>query len=153
EAYPLVKTGGLGDVAGALPPVLRNLGVDIRLLMPAYADVLAKLGPITEGPFLGELLPGFSARLLEARLPSSDVPITLIDCPDLYARPGSPYQRDDGSDWLDNHLRFALLNRVATQIGIAGNLNGWQPDLVHVNDWHSALVPLLLRNWGSLRPK
>jgi starch synthase len=121
--------------------------------MPAYGDVLAKLGPLSEGPLLGELLPGFSARLLEARLPNSDVPITLIDCPDLYARPGSPYQRDDGSDWPDNHLRFALLNRVATLIGIAGNLNGWQPDLVHVNDWHAALVPLLLRNWGSVRPK
>jgi starch synthase len=153
EAYPFIKTGGLGDVAGALPPVLNKLGVDVRLLMPAYGDVLSKMGPFIEGPELGQPLSGFTTRLLSSRLPGTAVPVTLIDCPALYARPGSPYQSDDGNDWPDNHLRFALLNRVATLIAIAGNLNGWQPNLVHVNDWHSALVPLQLRNWGCPSPK
>jgi len=153
EAYPLVKTGGLGDVAGALPPVLRDLGIDVRLLLPAYRDVLAKLDHFSEGPRLGEVLPGVMARLLEARMPGSDVPLVMVDCPDLFDRPGSPYQSEEGTDWPDNHLRFALLSRVAVLLGLAGNLNGWQPDLVHVNDWHSALVPLQLKVWGPARPK
>src|SRR4051812_25633413 len=109
EAYPLVKTGGLGDVAGSLPPALQALGLDVRLLMPAYENVLAQIGPVTAGPDLGELLPGLAARILIA--PSNHVPLMLLDCPTLFARGGSPYQQPDGIDWPDNHLRFGLLSR------------------------------------------
>ena len=145
EAFPLVKTGGLGDVAGSLPAALQQFGVDVRVVMPAYADVLKDLHGIMTGPTLGEVLPGVHARLLEARLPGTAVPLTLIDCPELYARSGSPYQQPDGNDWPDNHLRFGLLSRAAALLGTAGSLAGWQPDLLHANDWHGGLVPLYVR--------
>jgi starch synthase len=153
EAFPLMKTGGLGDVAGSLPAALRTLGADIRILMPAYNGIATALDGIGPGLELGEVLPGVHARLLEAELPGSGVPLLLIDCPALYARSGSPYQQPDGNDWPDNHLRFGLLSRAAALLGTAGGLAGWQPDLIHANDWHGGLVPLYVRMSPSLRPK
>lgn len=153
EAYPLVKTGGLGDVAGSLPRALHQLGVDVQLLLPAYADVLARADSLRKGPALGEPLPGHAARLQYGVLEGTDVPLTLVDCPSLFGRPGSPYQNADGHDWSDNHLRFAMLSRAAALLGTDRQITGWQPDLVHANDWHTALVPLLMRTEATIRSK
>jgi starch synthase len=146
EAYPLVKTGGLGDVAGSLPPALRKLGVDIQVLLPAYESIRDRIPSLRNGPSLGEPLAGHATQLQYGCLGETDVPVVLVDCPTLFARSGSPYQDRTGHDWLDNHLRFAMLCRVAALLGMNGQIMGWQPDLVHANDWHTGLVPLMMRS-------
>ncbi len=137
ECAPLTKTGGLGDVAGALPAALRGLGVDVRVLLPAYGALpgreLARM----------ELL-GKRVRILESELPSG-VSLYLLDCPELYIRNGGPYQTGEGEDWPDNALRFGLLSRVAALLGGADSPLDWRPDVVHCNDWPSGLAPLYLK--------
>ncbi|MDE2493018.1 MAG: glycogen synthase GlgA, partial [Alphaproteobacteria bacterium] len=145
EAFPLVKTGGLADVSAALPAALRNLGIDARLLLPRYRQVSEVPNP-REVLHLGDLLGCGETRLLETFLPHSDVPVWLIDCPRLYDRDGGPYQDLDGEPWKDNHLRFALLNHVAARFADDRN-QGWMPDIIHANDWHAGLVPLLLQRY------
>lgn len=140
ELAPWVKTGGLGDVAAALPPVLRAAGVDVRLLVPAYPSLrrtFADAPVIAELPALGGELP--AARLLAADAPTG-VPLLLLDCPSLYDRPGNPYLNGDGHDWPDNALRFGLLSRVAALLGSADCPLAWQPQVIHCNDWQTALA-------------
>ncbi|MDO8465670.1 MAG: glycogen/starch synthase, partial [Gallionella sp.] len=105
EAAPLIKTGGLGDVSGALPAALRAIGVDVRVLLPGYRQVIAQLAQHkTLASF--DNLPGFpSARLLSGVM-ANGVPLFVLDCPGLYAREGGPYQDAKGHDWADNPLRF-----------------------------------------------
>ncbi len=149
EAYPLVKTGGLADVAGALPAAQRRLGLDARLLIPAYPDALRRLDP--EGPpvELGELLAGTgTARLLPGRMPGSGVPVWLLACPSLYQRPGGLYLDARGRDWPDNHLRFGLLGRAAARLADPDAPAGWRCEIVHAHDWHAGLAPAYL----ALRP-
>ena len=142
ECAPLVKTGGLGDVSGALPPALAACGVDVRVLLPAYTAVLERTPGAREIAKL-ELL-GHAVRLLEARL-TDTVPLILVDCPGLYARGGSPYQADDGEDWEDNAIRFGVLSKAAAILGGAKSPLAWRPDVVHCHDWPAALAPLYLR--------
>ncbi|MCR4379369.1 MAG: glycogen synthase GlgA [Rhodospirillales bacterium] len=149
EAYPLLKTGGLADVSGALPTALVAAGVDVRMLLPAYPlamEVAQDKHNIIE---LGDPLDAGDVRLIEARIPASNVPVWLIDCPSLYARPGNPYVQDDGTDWPDNHLRFALLSRVAAMLSVPGNVTGWTADIVHANDWQTGLTAAYLHFWGG----
>jgi starch synthase len=153
EAFPLVKTGGLGDVAGALPQALMRAGLDVRLMLPAYAQVMDTLKDIKAGPDLGPLLGGHSARLLQATMPGSGVPVSLVDCPALYDRGENIYQTFTGEDWPDNHLRFGLLSRAAALVGLAGQMTGWRPDVLHANDWHTGLVPYYLHAWGGDVPR
>ena len=151
EVYPFAKTGGLADVSAALPAALRELGIDVRLLVPGYPQALQRASDAQEILRLDNPLGRGEVRLLETRLPQADVPVWLIDCPALYNRPGGLYQTEAGVDWPDNPLRFALLNHFAA--AIAGNQGrGWAPDLVHANDWHAGLVPLLLASRGRPRP-
>jgi starch synthase len=141
ECAPLVKTGGLGDVSASLPPALRKLGLDARVLLPGYPAVLAanatasKLGSVTA---LGN-----EVRLLEGALPTG-VPLLILDCPALFARGGGPYQADDGSDWADNATRFGVLSRVAALLGSARSPIDWRADVVHAHDWPAALAPVYL---------
>jgi starch synthase len=86
---------------------------------------------------------GRKVRILESKLPSG-VPLYLLDCPDLYIRDGGPYQTDEGEDWPDNALRFGVLSRAAALLGGAASPLSWRPDVVHCNDWPSALAPLYL---------
>jgi starch synthase len=144
EVHPLVKTGGLADVAAALPAALRKLTVDARILMPAYRDVMEKLrATVVRRPF--EALPTVrKMRLLKGVLPGTDVPIYLIDCPTLFDRPGGPYADPYGQDHWDNALRFGVLGRVAALFGSGRGLDGWRPDIVHGHDWHAGLAPAYL---------
>jgi starch synthase len=151
EVYPLAKTGGLADVSAALPAALEEFGIDTRVLVPGYPQALAQAPNLTEVARLGDPLGCGEARLLQTHLPNSKIPVWLIDCPALYNRSGGFYQRDDGEDWPDNALRFALLNHVAA--GIANEPGGsWRPDVIHANDWHAGLVPLLLSPRQGPRP-
>ena len=140
EWHPLIKTGGLADVAGSLPAALAPLGVSMRTLLPGYPAVLSEL---RRPRVLGELdsLAG-PVRVLAATVAGAK--LLVLDAPALYGRPGNPYTGPDGRDWPDNALRFAALAHAAAQLA-TGALSGLKFDLVHAHDWHAALVPAYLR--------
>lgn len=144
EVFPLAKTGGLADVSHALPAALQARGLEVRVLMPAYPQALEQAVQPRECLRLGDPFGWGEARLLDALPPDSGVPIWLIDCPALYNRSGGLYQDETGADWSDNHLRYGLLCHVAAAIANEVG-SGWLPDVIHANDWHMGLVPLLLR--------
>ncbi|SFQ54321.1 starch synthase [Roseivivax halotolerans] len=139
ECVPLVKTGGLADVAGALPAALAPEGVEMRTLIPAYRPVKAALtgGKVHD---LGEVMGG-SAHLLEARL--GEAVLYALDAPHLFDREGGPYLDASGRDFDDNPERFAALSQVAALLAAEG-IEGWHPDILHVHDWQTALAPLYL---------
>ena len=141
EFFPLIKTGGLADVAGALPGALAAEGVSMQSLLPGYPVVLAGLNeaqPIAE---LDDLFGG-PARLLSAKAPNS-ARLIVIDAPHLYDRPGNPYLGADGEDWPDNPHRFAALAWIGAEIGL-GLLDDWRPEVIHAHDWQASLVPVYL---------
>ena len=152
EAFPLAKSGCLADVSSALPIALARQGVDIRILMPGYPDALATLkNPRVEARF-ASLLGIKDAALVSGQLPDSQVPVWLVDAPPLFDRRGGLYQDEDGRDWADNALRFGFLAHVAVMIA-SDFLAQWTPDVVHANDWHAGLIPLLLAmRGGASRP-
>ncbi len=143
EAYPLVKTGGLGDVSYALPNALRQLGVDVRLLLPGYRSVLDQLSLIEvheniKLPPLQEPL-----RILAGTMRGEMTPVYVIDYPSLYDRDGGPYQDSTGEEWEDNALRFGILSKVAALFGNHSLL--FKPHIIHCNDWQTGLVPTFLK--------
>jgi len=140
ECAPLVKTGGLADVAGALPVALRQIGLDARVILPGYPAVLAALprARVAGGVEAIARFPG--ARLLEADLPQG-VPAWIVDCPELYDRDGGPYQDQNGADWPDSPLRFGLLARAAALVGSSKSPVPWRADVIHANDWQTGLAP------------
>ncbi len=142
EVYPLAKSGGLADVSGALPAALIRQGIDVRLLLPGYPAALRGLKDARVETQLAPLLGIQDAALISGRLPDSNVPVWLVNAPSLFLRPGGLYQDEHGRDWGDNAQRFAFLAHVAAQI--AHGSVGWSPNVVHANDWHAGLVPLLL---------
>jgi starch synthase len=143
EYAPLVKTGGLGDVCGALPHALRALGLDVRVLLPAYPAVLDAL-PRKRLVAPLEAEHGFpGSRLLQCEAPGDQL-LYAVDCPALYAREGL-YQDGAQRDWPDNALRFGLLARAAALLAQGIAPRAWRPDLLHCHDWHAALAPAYLR--------
>ncbi len=142
EAYPLIKTGGLGDVSGCLPPAIKALKQDIRLVLPAYQTVLQHQGRLTTVAQF--TLPLGRVRILERQLPGSRVKVWLVDCPPFFDRPGNPYQGPNGLPWPDNAERFALFCHAVCALALNQADLHWQPDLVHCNDWQTGLVPALL---------
>jgi starch synthase len=151
EVYPLAKTGGLADVSAALPAALRETGIDVRLVTPAYPHALDRAPSLRAVSRLGRVSGCPDGRLLETTLPGSRVPVWLVDRPSLFNRGGGLYQGPDGRDWADNAQRFAALCSAALAIS-DGLIDGWQPDVVHANDWHAGLVPLLLAPRIAPRP-
>jgi len=149
ECAPLTKTGGLADVAGALPGALRALGVDVRVLLPGYREVLAGLvRPRRVAGFeaIGALPAG---DLIEAE-GGAGVPLLVLVCPSLYERDGGPYLDNSGQDWPDNALRFGMFSRVAAIMAGPASPYAWPCDLLHCNDWQTALAPAYLY-WSGLR--
>ena len=150
ELYPYVKTGGLGDVAAALPPALRGLGVDVRLLLPGLPAILDGIEDLQRLGTAPMLPAGDEAAQLLLGRTESGVPAYVVDAPALFRRPGNPYLGPDGRDWPDNHRRFGLLCRVAAAIGADGcqparrPAERWRPDVVHGHDWQAGLVPAYL---------
>ena len=143
EIAPLIKTGGLADVSAALPAALHGMGVDVRVLLPGYPQVLRAL-PHLQLVARFASLPAFpEANLLSGTLPDG-VPIWVIDCPEMYSRGGGAYQDEHGVDWFDNAQRFGLLSRVAALLGCADTPLDWKPDVVHCNDWQAGLTPAYL---------
>jgi starch synthase len=151
EVAGLAKAGGLGDVSTGLPLELRRRGVDVRVLMPAYREVVAKLPCIN---WFADL-PGRAgvppARLGEAVLPDGMI-VYLVGSPALFDRRGTPYSTPDGVDWHDNHLRFARLSLSAADIAAGRGGLEWTPDIVHANDWPGGLTPAYMRWDGTNIP-
>src|SRR5690606_13505078 len=140
EAVPLAKTGGLADVAGALTRCLHAAGHDARLFMPLYGQIDRRGLEFAPAGMLRGLSVTLGGRtipfdILTARLPASPAPIHLVDAPALYARP-QLYTAD-----ADEHLRFILLTHAAL---LGCQRLGFAPQVVHCNDWHTGLAPLLL---------
>ena len=145
EIAPWVKTGGLGDVSAALPAALAEAGIEVRVLVPAYPALVAAfpdrvaLAGIDEPG--GQLLPATLSRVvLRPRLE-----LLLLECPACYERLGGPYQDRSGHDWADNALRFGLLSKVAALLASTESPLDWTPDVLHCNDWQTALAPAYLR--------
>jgi starch synthase len=147
EIYPLSKTGGLGDVSAALPAALREMKVDVRVLIPGYSQVLKKLRYKRKVADFPEHAPFPASALLSAKLPagpSANIPVFIIDCPPLYNRGGGPYVDEAGHDWSDNSLRFGLLSRIGAILASDASPLPWYPDVIHCNDWQSGLAPAYL---------
>jgi starch synthase len=144
EIFPLLKTGGLADVAGALPAALSQAGADCRVLLPGFKSVLAGLespAVVAELPPRGAV-PG--ARLLYGQLPAAGTSGYVIDAPHLYLRPGGPYADARQQPFGDNHLRFARLGWAAAELA-AGADPYWRPAVVHAHDWHAGLAPACIK--------
>lgn len=150
EIFPLVKTGGLADVSGALPLALAPLGVDVTTLLPGYPAITDALADAIVVRRYDDLFGG-PARLLRGH--ASGLDLLAIDAPHLYVRPGNPYVGPDGRDWPDNAIRFAALAALAADVG-AGAVAGFAPDVVHAHDWQAGLTAAYLRyrEIGGRRP-
>ena len=151
EAHGLVKTGGLADVSASLPAALRRRKQDVRLVLPAYPDARRNLADPAEHPGPD----GAPWRIIAGHLPGTRVPVYLIDWPEYFERAGNPYSASNGMDWPDNAQRFAGFARAVVALARDEAGLDWAPDLVHANDWQSALVPLLLdpARGGRARPR
>lgn len=141
EAAPLIKTGGLADVAGALPAALARQGVEVTTMIPGYPAVLARLGT-TRAVHKWPALLGAPARLLAAQ-PGAH-PLLVLDAPAMFDRDGGPYGDAAGQDWDDNWRRFAAFSKAAADVA-SGAVKGRAFDLVHAHDWQAGLVPAYLR--------
>ncbi|MBI5070367.1 MAG: glycogen synthase GlgA [Deltaproteobacteria bacterium] len=148
EVAPFAKTGGLGDVCGALPKALRRRGIDVRVVVPLYAGMdwesLERLDGTIEVPMWWG--PARAAVRL-GHLPGSDVPVYFLefhryyDRPYIYGRPGDGYE--------DNLERFTFLSRGALELAKALHL---APDVIHAHDWQTALVPVYVNTVEWARP-
>ena len=144
ECAPLVKTGGLADVAGALPAALAPLGVDMRTLLPGYRAVMGKLGKGKPVAKFKDLFGG-PAKILSAQV--AGLELLVVDAPHLFDRDGGIYLDAEGHDWPDNGERFAALSYAAAYLAQNG-AGGWTPDIVHGHDWQAGLVPEYLAGLG-----
>ncbi len=147
EAYPLIKTGGLADVSGALPKAisqLKQFSGDIKILIPGYSAVLSKLKSPQTVAHITVL--GQACTLLSGTMPDSGLAVIAIQNAELYERVGGPYSDENGIDWADNALRFGVLSRVASLLCSAKSpLPTWIPDLIQCNDWQTGLAPAYMK--------
>ncbi len=141
ETHPLIKTGGLADVAGSLPIALSELGQDIRVIMPNY-QAIKNCEP---GRYLCTIrVNNCDVNLLETRLPNSEVLVWLVDYPPFFNFPGNPYLDETGNPWPNIGDRFALFCRIVAEVAMDRAYLNWKPDVVHCNDWQTGVVPALL---------
>ncbi len=148
EVWPLVKTGGLGDVSYSLPEALHKHGVDVRLVLPAYRDVLQQLKSFEILGWLTISIAGIThaVRILQTSHEKFTMPVWLVDCQPLFDRPGNPYVHEEGYDWPDNAERFSVFSKAVAMLAMDTLNQGWKPDVVHTNDWQSGLVSAYLDN-------
>ena len=144
ECVPLIKTGGLADVVGALPAALRPKGWDMRVLMPAYRSLREGISDWSE-VFVEEDL--FGGRGVVKAGVLEGMGLLLLDAPHLYDREGGPYNTG-GADWPDNPQRFAALSWVAAKIARHGLGDGWRPQILHAHDWQAGFAPAYLAFGG-----
>ncbi|MDA9318501.1 glycogen synthase GlgA [Octadecabacter sp.] len=148
ECAPLIKTGGLADVGGALPQALAKHGCDVRTLLPGYRAIMGKLGKTKVIEKFDDLFGG-PASLRACTVNGLD--LLVIDAPHLFDRDGGIYLDVAGQDWPDNPERFAALSYVAAMIADKG-AGGWNPDIVHGHDWQAGLTPEYMLALGVTTP-
>jgi starch synthase len=141
EIFPLVKTGGLADVAGALPLAMGSHGVEMRSLIPGYPAVMHKIG---KGKKVASLSPLFGAKANILFATYEGLELYVLDAPEFFRRDGGPYSDTVGRDHADNWRRFAALSLAAAEIA-GGLIASWKPDLVHAHDWQAAMTPVYMR--------
>jgi len=145
EVAPFAKTGGLADVAGALPRFLAGLGQQVTVMLPAYrmagppAAEITDLRQAVSVPIGDRTVTG---GLFESRLPGSDVRVILIDCPSYFDRESLYVDPSTENDYADNCERFVFFSRAALE---ACDVLGIEPDIVHANDWQTGLVPVYIK--------
>jgi len=141
EAHPLIKTGGLADVAGSLPRALADLSQEVRIILPNYPS----LNNTEEVHFISTVkVNNQDVNILETQLPDSQVTVWLVDCPAVFNTPGNPYLDENGIPWDNIAHRFALFCRVIVEVAMNRAHLNWQADVIHCNDWQTGLVPALL---------
>jgi len=153
EAFPLIKTGGLGDVVHGLPVALKQKGVDVRLVLPAYRSLMSNI-KTNDMRVVGRFeVKGIDTihrvRVVESYFDGEAIPLLLIDIPELFDRDGGPYLHPDGSDWFDNAERFTVFSRAVARLALDVIDSGWAPDIVHCHDWQTALIPAFLSSETS----
>lgn len=152
EAYPLVKTGGLADVAGSLPQALLERDTGVRVVLPAYGSILKKVKIDRSRPIATTHHYEQDIGIFETTLPETGVKVWLVDCPVAFERSGNPYLDDHGVEWADNAFRFALFCQVAVDMALNRIGLDWSVDVVHCNDWQAGLVPALLSTFDEHPP-
>jgi starch synthase len=143
ECVPLVKTGGLADVVGALPAALAPAGWEMRVMLPAYRALRGHLAAMREVWREGGLFGG-EGRLFLGEV--EGLTVYLLDAPHLFDREGGPYG-PPGGDFPDNAQRFAALSWMAARLAREG-CEGWRPDVLHAHDWQAGLAPAYLAYGG-----
>jgi starch synthase len=144
EMYPLLKTGGLADVVGALPPALMERGADVRVLLPGFPSIVAGVADLRLVAPLTQAFGAHDARLEYGTLGASGVGIYVVRADSFFNRAGNPYLDAEHVPYGDNAQRFALLGSCAALI--AQQLDpAWTPDIVHTHDWHAGLAPAYLK--------
>src|SRR4051794_24998090 len=140
ECFPVVKTGGLADVAAALPRALETEGITVGSLLPGYPTVLSACDSFETIHAEQEFFGG-PARIIAGRTAGLD--LFVVDAPHLFCRAGGPYNDLSGRDWTDNAQRFAALSWAAAGLG-QGLVPGFVPDVIHAHDWQAGLTPAYL---------
>jgi starch synthase len=149
EIHPLVKTGGLADVVGALPGALRAHDVAVTTMVPGYPAVLQAAD---EWETVATLPSFFGGRTTIKRGSAKGLDLFVLDAPHLFDRPGGPYGDAEGRDWPDNPQRYGALSSAAAEL-CTGLVHDYVPDVVHVHDWQAAMTLAYLHYSGLARPK
>jgi starch synthase len=149
EIFPLVKTGGLADVTGALPSALGAAGAETTTMVPGFPAVLDVLTDVVAVHRFSDLFGG-PATVLRGSAASLD--LLVLEAPHLYARTGNPYLGPDGREWFDNGVRFAALGAAAAAVA-AGIAPGLAFDIVHAHDWQGAMALVYLHFHDGPRPR
>ncbi|WP_163930052.1 glycogen synthase GlgA [Paraferrimonas sp. SM1919] len=147
EVYPLVKTGGLGDVSYSLAEQLCQQGHEVRLVVPHYSCVDDTDLSIEEGPLLYPPMLDEPVRMNIATLKNSKITFYLLECDNLYHSEGGPYVDNSGHPHANSVTRFSVLSWCAAALAAFGSLNDWRPDVIHIHDWQAGLVPVYLHQW------
>jgi len=147
EVFPFAKTGGLADVSGALPIALKELGHDVRIFMPRYRQISDRKFVLRDVIRLQNLSVKMGGRtyvfdIKSAFLPNTKVQVYFLDYKPFFDRDGLYVDPKTAQDYPDNAERFALFSKAAIEIL---NILHWHADVIHCNDWQSALVPAYLK--------
>ncbi len=148
EAAPFVTSGSLADVAGSLPKFLKDMGHDIRLFIPKYGTIIDRKYTIREVIRLKQIkVPLHNKTVIadvkSAFLPNTKVQVYFVENKDYFDRTELYVDPKTNKEWEDNAERFIFFSRSI--FAILKKLH-WQPDIIHCNDWQTALIPFFLKN-------